>query len=66
MLSCSKNDNQTENGNLSRHQLVIISFASSNSMRSHGAVSTFTAKCQSLAEKVKLYAANSTELRARK
>ena len=66
VLSCSKNDNQTENGNVSRHQLVIISFASANSMRSHGAVGTFAAECQSLARKVKLYAAKSTELRVRK
>lgn len=51
---------------ISRHQLVIISFASSNSMRSHRAVSTFAAECQSLARKVKLYAAKSTELKVRK
>lgn len=66
VLSCSKNDNQTENGNLSQHQLVIVSFASSNSIRSHGAVSTFAAECQSLAREVKLYAAKSMELRVRK
>lgn len=42
-LSCSKNNKWRESGNVSHHQLVIISLTSSNLAR---AGSTFSAKCQ--------------------